>query len=357
MPAQRHRRDLNTGRLHQMQPLFLWALDLAPEGQYTSPNNTRHASACKRTPAGFLLPMKFDKPAIDGDAQLALLRSRGLQISDEAGARHHLRFIGYYRFSGYSLPFQRNYNADGTHQFLPGASFEQVLDLYTFDRKLRILALDALERIEVAFRSVLSQSMSEQHGPHWYTSPELFVPSYQHDKFIDLLKKDIGDDPARAGMRQTFIQHYYQKYDDPPLPPSWMVFEVLSLGTVSQVFKNLLRSAQKPVARVFGLDGTVLSSWIHAISYLRNLAAHHQRLWNRSFTIKPVIAKQYAGDLADPGRFYAQAVMIEVLLKVVAPDTRWGQRLAALLAQHPSVRADRMGFAADWDERPVWRDS
>jgi abortive infection bacteriophage resistance protein len=332
-----------------------FGIDLGTQSLYTPPNNTRHASACKRTPAGFLLPMKFTKPAIDLDAHIALLRSRGLVIPDEARARHYLRFIGYYRLSGYSLPFQINYNADGSHCFLDDVSFDDVLDLYVFDRKLRLLVMDALERIEVAFRAVLSQSMSERHGPHWYTDAALFVPKYRHDRFLDVLKKDIGDDPAKAAVRQTFIQHYYDKYGDPALPPSWMVFEVLSFGTVSQVFKNLLRDQQKPIGKTFGLDGSVLASWLHAITYLRNLAAHHQRLWNRAYTIKPIVAKQYAAELVDPSRFYAQAVMIEVLLKVVSPDTHWGGRLAELLAEHPKVRADRLGFPADWQQRTLWQ--
>ncbi len=215
--------------------------------------------------------------------------------------------------------------------------------------------MDALERIEVAFRAVLSQTMSERQGPHWYMDATLFGPKYRHDKFLDVLKKDIGDDPAKAAVRQTFIQHYYDKYGDPALPPSWMVFEVLSFGTVSQVFKSLLRDHQKPIGKTFGLDGSVLASWLHAITYLRNLAAHHQRLWNRAYTIKPIVAKQFAAELADPNRFYAQAVMIEVLLKVVSPDNRWGERLAVLLAEHPKVRADRLGFPADWQQRSLWR--
>ena len=107
--------------------------------------------------------------------------------------------------------------------------------------------------------------------------------------------------------------------------------------------------------KTFGLDGTVLGSWLHALSYVRNLAAHHQRLWNRVYTIKPIAARHLAVDLEDTTRFYAQAVMIEALLRVVAPGNRWGARLADLLAQHPSVRLDRMGFHAGWQQREVWQ--
>ena len=248
-----------------------------------------------------------------------------------------------------------SYNADGSHRFLDGVSFEDVLDLYVFDRKLRLAVMDAVERIEVAFRAQFSQTMSEQHGPHWFMDAAHFQPGYDHAGFIARIKKDIGHDNAKAAMRQTFIKHYYDKYGDPELPPSWMIFEVLSFGTVSLAFKHLTRQNQKPVAKPFGLAGEVLASWLHALSYLRNLAAHHQRLWNRTYTIKPIQAKWYAAELQHTSRFYAQAVMTEVLLKVVSPDTRWGQRLADLLAEHPKVDARRLGFPDDWRQRPLWQ--
>ena len=340
---------------HLFLPRHNFPLDEHPPPPYTVGNNTRHASACKRTPAGFLLPMKFTKPSTSIEEQIALLRSRGLVIANEDRARHYLRFLGYYRLSGYALPFQVNYNADGSHRFLDGTCFEDILDLYVFDRKLRLAVMDAVERIEVAFRAQFSQTMCELHGSHWFMDATHFTPRYRHDRFIERIKDDIGYDESRAAMRQTFIKHYYNKYGDPKLPPSWMVFEALTFGAVSQAFKGLTRPNQKPVAKVFGLDAAVLASWLHALSYLRNLAAHHQRLWNRTYTIKPIQAKQYAAELQDTTRFYAQAVMVEAILKTVSPRTHWGQRLADLLAEHPNVRADRLGFPADWRNRPLWR--
>ncbi len=164
--------------------------------------------------------MPFTKPAIDIDAQIALLRARGLTIANESRARHYLRFIGYYRLSGYALVFQVNYNADGSHRFHPGANFDDILDLYIFDRKLRLVVLDALERIEVAFRVALSHEMSISHGTHWFMDAAHFIPTYDHAVFLDHVKKEIGHDSSRAHARQVFIQHYYDKYGDPELPPS-----------------------------------------------------------------------------------------------------------------------------------------
>jgi abortive infection bacteriophage resistance protein len=123
--------------------------------------------------------MKFAKPATSIDDQIALLKRRGLVIADELRAKHYLRFVGYYRLAGYALPFQVNYNADGSHRFLDGVSFEDILDLYVFDRKLRLAVMDAVERIEVAFRAQFSQTMSEVRGPHGFMDAAHFVPSYK----------------------------------------------------------------------------------------------------------------------------------------------------------------------------------
>ena len=133
--------------------------------------------------------MPFAKPAIDIEAQIALLRSRGLTIADENYAHHYLQFIGYYRLSGYALVFQVNYNADGSHRFHPGANFNDILDLYIFDRKLRLAVLDALERIEVAFRAALSHEMSISHGTHWFMDAAHFIPTYDHAVFLGHVKK------------------------------------------------------------------------------------------------------------------------------------------------------------------------
>jgi len=226
----------------------------------------------------------------------------------------------------------------------------------------------ALERIEVAFRAVLSQSMSERHGAHWYMDATLFVPKYRHDKFLDVLKKDIGDDPAKAPVRQTFIQHYYEKYGDPALPPSWMVFEVLSFGTVSQVFKNLLRDHQKPIGKTFGLGQNLRPRWQRAgvMAARHHLLAEPGRassavvescLYDQADCRQAVCRRTGRPDpILRAGRDDRSAVESRLArLKVVSPDTRWGERLAALLAEHPKVRAVRLGFPADWQQRDLWR--
>ena len=299
--------------------------------------------------------MKFTKPAINVEQQLNLLKDRGLLIPNQEAAKHQLKTIGYYRLAGYSLPFQVGHNEDGTHKFIDQTTFDDVINLYLFDRQLRLLASEALEQIEIAFRSELSQAMSESFGPHWYLDPAFFVSKSTHQGFIDLIKKEIGFNASKSTTRQRFIQHYLDKYCEPELPPSWMIFEILSFGTISQVFKNLPREHQKKISKMYDMDSGVLASWLHAIAYLRNLAAHHQRLWNRTYTIKPIAARRYEAEFSELNRFYQQAVIIQVMLKTIVKNPTWPVKLTELFSAYPKIHLNQMGFPADWQTRELWK--
>jgi abortive infection bacteriophage resistance protein len=302
---------------------------------------------------------RFDKPALTLDQQLDLLVSRGLSVPDRQKALHYLRFIGYYRLSGYCLPFQHDDPTLPPHAFRDSTTFDTVLNLYIFDRELRLLVMDAIERVEVAVRVVISNTMSERHGPHWFMDRTLFQPRFNHDALLKTVKDQIGhqalDGSTRQMKRETFIQHYYSKYRTPELPPSWMIAETTSIGTWSIMFANIrVRDDQKTISRPFNLHYTVLASWLHAISYLRNLCAHHSRLWNRQFTIKPVAAKQYERHMTPNTGFATYAAMLHIFMNVIAPDTRWQQRLFDLLNKNPRTRVEKMGFRPGWEGAPFW---
>lgn len=293
--------------------------------------------------------MTFAKPALPLPDLLTKLQARGLQVPDPAQALHYLCFIGYYRLAAYALPFQQ-VNAPGK-PFLPGTTFENVLGLYRFDRELRLLVIDAIERIEVAVRSVLVTEMSVRHGPHWFMASRHFSPKYAY--IGQLLAKVERDTRA---SRETFIIHYRTKYTDPCLPPAWAMAENLTFGTLSYLFAALHNPERKAIAAPFGCDEKILLSWLHSLAYLRNLCAHHSRLWNRAFSIPPIIAKKHARFLhhAQKDHFYALAVVLFELVQVTAPGTGWHERLKTLLAAHPGVPLSAMGFPANWSQEPFW---
>lgn len=309
----------------------------------------------------------FSKHALSLNEQIQTLSDRGLVISDPVRAKRYLKNISYFRLSAYTRPF---YIPTGTdkHQFIPDTTFDDILNLYIFDRELRLLLLDAIERIEVALRAQMTQVLATRHGPHGYLEPLLFDDRYRHDWLLTELRQK-----SERREIETFLNSYRRKYPDSPIqPPLWMALELLSFRQVSELLANLRSPEdQRPIAEHFGFPFFVLKSWFRSLSDLRNHCAHHSRIWNRVFGSSPVWPKKpphqwvkvpnsiavpsSPGQNIDPRRrLYYQLVIIETLLSVVSPGSGWGKRLATLIATHPKLSLVHMGFPADWKNEPLW---
>lgn len=327
----------------------------------------RHASPWKRTLAGIFLPsrptedsMKFTKPALGIEDQLAQLIHKGMEVSDPNAAIQRLRTIGYYRLSAYTYPFKV---LPDRRRFSPGTTFERALRLYEFDRELRLLVNDAVERCEVAIRSTIVNVTARRLGPHWFTEPQHFYPGF---RISDLRRKieeaaGIRIDMASGKKKyptthsETFISHYYKKYGEPDLPPIWMTGEVISFGVLSRLYSSLAdKHIQDEIASSFGIHSTVFRQWLQSLAYLRNLCAHHSRLWNRVFSVPPKILKKHKPLISAPDRFYAFAVVLNELLKAIQGKSAWGCRLRMLLTGYPEINPMAMGFSSDWASNSFW---
>lgn len=295
----------------------------------------------------------FIKPPTSIAEQLELLSSRGIIISDNLKATHYLKFISYYRFCGYGIEFEDSLR-NNEKRYHVGTTFEQILDRYVFDRKLRLLVIDAVERIEVAIRTAINNELSLKYGSHWYMNASLFIQPFKHQDLLQAIKKETGHKNNQK-KRERFIQHYYDKYSDPELPPGWMIAEILSLGSWSMIFANLLnRDDQKLICDHFFINFNIMTSWLHSLTYLRNLCAHHSKLYDRVFTLKPKIAVKYRDQLQNNDRFIAQAVIIKILLNVVSPESSWSSNLYELIKNHPDVDVGKMGFSKNWQNDLFW---
>ena len=288
----------------------------------------------------------FDKPALSGEQLITLCQKRGLNIDNQNKAHKLLQYVNYYRLSGYMIPFQEK----GTHNFRTGTTLDDVICLYMFDRKLRLLIMDAVERIEIAIRSVLSNHMSIECGSHWFTSPSHFKDSFNHGEFMKKIDHAIND----AGKHQTFIRHYLDKYDTPSFPPSWMLFEILDFGTLSRIYSALPLIRQKEIAKPFGFPPRIIVSWLHTLSALRNLCAHHARLWNRVFGISPKRAKELSKHFDQNDRLYSQIVVIIALLDQITGRHLWIKNLKNLLGEYPDIPRKNMGFIKNWEQTELW---
>lgn len=305
-----------------------------------------------------IIKKKFTKPALSVDAQLLLLTGRGLLVPNPDLATFYLNTIGYYRLSGYTKHFlQSDEHGNKINSFNEGVIFEDVLDLYIFDRKLRLHLIDAIERIEVSVRASLSNSVAINHGPHWYQNTNLFKNNYDHPSLIVEIKRQIAhraDTPERRQKRDIFIHHYYDTYNDPDMPPSWMVFEAASFRLISRLFEGLHKTETTQICVPLRITHEILTSWLHSISYVRNLCAHHSRVWNKTLTIKPKISNKYKTIFNGNHTIYSVMVIIQILLDDVAPDNSWAERLRDLICSHPKVDIKRMGFPDDWDNQEFW---
>lgn len=300
----------------------------------------------------------FTKPAISIPDQCQQWIERGLTVSDCSRVEDYLHTIGYYRLGAYSLPFQ---NGNPDHQFRPNVTFDNIRRLYVFDRELRLLVLDAIERIEVAFRSQFNNHMAQTYGAHWYLDEKYFIPKYDHKELLASIEL-LG-----RRSKEVFVKHYRTKYTEPRLPPSWMVTELLTFGQLSIVFAKLSKfSDQKAIAKGLNTTAELLRSWMQSISYVRNTCAHHSRLWNRELGTAPMVPKRPKGNwirmpivLGDPNvdphtRLYLMLATLEYLLQAVNPTSTWHERLKDLMDRNPQVSKAHMGMPDNWDTDPFW---
>lgn len=304
--------------------------------------------------------MKFEKPPLSHEHLLLKLQGRGLSIPDAVAARWALRCVGYYRLAAYTLPFQQGHLPD--KPFVAGASMSQILALYSFDRELRLLVLDAIERIEVALRTAVVHRLSLAHGAHWFMESSLFAPRFDHAAFINGIEEELalpnGGNQPRRQHAEVFINHYYRKYGEPRLPPSWMVAETLSFGSVSRLFSGIACSKMRQsIADSFAYNEAILGPWLHTLTYIRNLCAHHARLWNRQLVIKAQIPKRHAKALPRGDRFYAVALVLADLLTAIEPQSHWRFRLRDLIERHPEAERVAMGMPSDWKAHPLWNET
>ncbi len=311
----------------------------------------------------------YDKPPLSLDDLVGRLVDRGLSVPDAGRARRYLRHIGYYRLSPYTIPFQRGGPA---HLIREGTGFDDVLDLYVFDRALRLLVIDALERVEVAVRAALTDHMSTTYAdPHWYTSDAHITDSRRHTVLTGMILRlcderlrgapDAGED---ALVHRSALEHYLTTYGSPDLPPSWLMVEMLTIGQLTGLYRNLrLRADRTAVARSVGLNAPLLESWLQTYVRVRNICAHHGRLWNVGLGVYPAIPTSRAvpwleGSRALPDRsrkrLYPVLVSLQAVLESISPHSSWATRLHDLLSRRPQLHLDGMGVPGEWSDDPFW---
>lgn len=294
----------------------------------------------------------FSKPATTYAQQVALLQQRGMVIQDTAEAVFYLQHLNYYRLGAYWLPFEADH---ATHRFRAGTRFDEVLNLYVFDRELRLLVLDAIERVEVSVRSQWAYQLAHQHGPHAHLDVDLAFKPHLWQGNLSKLSEEV------SRSDEAFIKHLQSTYAE-TLPPVWAVCEVMSLGLLSRWYNNLKpMPTRRAIAAAYGVDEKVLESWLRHLSLVRNTCAHHSRLWNREFTITPLLPRSKPTGLAiqfqsNSRKLYNSLIILLHCMDVIAPRHHWRTRLKTLITSH-DIPVAAMDFPTHWQRLPIWLDA
>lgn len=212
--------------------------------------------------------------------------------------------------------------------------------------------MDAIERFEVSLRTNLTYEISHKYGPFGHADARNFAPWFKH---ADLMA-ELRDSEKKS--RETFVGHYRGKYKSEQLLPLWMASELLSFGWLSRIYSASHPGIKRVIARRLDIQDSQLASWLHSLSYVRNVCAHHSRLWNRELAVKPSMPRPstawpYVVPHAD--RLYSILVIAMHCMSRLAPRCGWRQRLIDLFDAHPNVDTSAMQMPENWRELAPWK--
>ncbi len=297
--------------------------------------------------------MRYNKQPTDITTQLAMLKQRGLIVSDEDTALKQLASISYFRLASYWKIFETD---EATHQFANGTCLEDVISLYTFDRELRSIIFTAIQDIEVALRTRIIHFFSMTHGAFWFMD----VSKFNNRNIFQTCLDNIQVELSRS--KEEFLQEHFAKYSSPSMPPVWKTLEVVSFGNLSKLYANMKDvEVKKLVAKSVGLPQyTYLESWMRSLTVLRNCCAHHARTWNRRYPTMPQLPRRLPLTWVDtqhirPMKLYAQLCLLLYLEQSITPNSQIKDRLLSLLKAYPKTITRQMGFPRGWESEPLWQ--
>lgn len=298
----------------------------------------------------------FEKPAVSYEKQLKKLSSRGMEFSNitDDAALQLLSSIGYYRLSAYWYPFRQRRGFQILSDFKPNTQFTKIKALYEFDRTLRLLIMDAIERIEIMVRTQINHNLTLKYGVFAHADSVNFHKNFRHTQWLSRVSKEV------ERSNDDFIKHFEQKYDGYPTVPLWCTTEVMSLGNLSRMYKGLLHEDKKSIANYFNIHPKRLTDWLHVITYIRNACAHHSRLWNRSLSIRPHKVKDplwQSQDTLQNNRIFYILLILRFLMHASGNESNWKQQIEKLMEQWSDDEnvLKMMGVPSNWKNHPIWK--
>ncbi|MFA5711319.1 Abi family protein [Mycolicibacterium sp.] len=324
---------------------------------------------------------EYTKPWLSVDEQIERLVDHGVEVGDRGRASTFLHAIGYYRLTGYLYPFRESeqyVDDDGRSRtrvlsrYRPGTTLRHAEEIISFDRRLRMLVMEGVERIEVAVRMRIGHVLGRS-SPFAHEDPGCFTSTFTAastdtrmpapSKHVQWLQRV---NVRRASSDEQFVEHFREKYDG--RMPIWALTEILELGHLSLLYTGMNQKEAEEIATVFDVPTKkLMASWLASLNYVRNVAAHHARLFNRKLQNAPSRPKvgqipvldHLRNEESAKGAFgtYNALAVIAHLLPSIEPDNEWTPQVANLLREFPTSGAltlKSMGTPQDWESLDLW---
>lgn len=229
---------------------------------------------------------------------------KGISIEELSKILHD---ISYYRLKGYLYPYYND------NRFMNNITWEHIWSDYNFDIELRNLFHYHISNIEISLRTNLVNTFSVNYNNNWYCDESLFFNKERFNKDLEELNKHWNR------SNEFFKYNYLNKYSNNP--PAWIIFETTSFGNLSKFYENLCKSDTKAqIAEHYGFSKSteyILISWFKHLVYIRNIIAHHNRLFSKVFTSKPVIPKNITKYLLLNQNIYKSDKLLYTILIII----------------------------------------
>ena len=279
---------------------------------------------------------KSYQPPISIDKQIENLVSLGLEIKDTSYAKDVLNRVSYYRLiKAYSITLKE----DG--RYIEGTTFENIVELYLFDMEFRHILFSLIEHIEVYLRAVITNYFSLKYGNFGYKNLNNYAKNNYQKNTLDELEREIN-----RNRKSPFIRNFKDNYEGGEIP-LYAAIEVASLGTLSKMYKNMKNDDKKAISTTFGVDYVYLESWIENLAYVRNICAHHGRLYGSKLTKTPKLYKEYLKKGVSNNTIFASILN----LKVLAENKHYNEfhsKLSKIIDKYPLVDLQHLGFVNNW---------
>ncbi len=301
------------------------------------------------------MSISYAKPALNIEQQADLLLNRGLKDISKEALITKLSSVNYYRLRGYTYAYQDN-TVDST-PFLRNSSWNYIWNDYVMDSRLRSLIFESISHIEIALRTQIELVMSLSYGPNWYTDSRYFFNSDFFNKNFKELEK------CWERSEEKFKKHYETKYIETELPPSWMIFETSTFGLTSKYYESIDNnySEKAQIAGFFGFGKSqvfIFISWLKHLTTVRNVCAHHSRLYSRANINRPVFPKKLKGSWVsswpNDDRVYTSVCIIKKLLDYCMPEYDFVGKLKPIIKMARKEQLPSMGFPVDWESEPLF---